>query len=88
MGAVSKEEWAAYVARIQAEYAARQAEARREYRRDWMARKRQKDRDTRQPSRVVLIIPPDLAAILLSQKPPGTPWPPYLLQLIRRAISQ
>jgi hypothetical protein len=40
MGAVSKEEWATYIARIQAECAAGQAEARREYRRQWMASKR------------------------------------------------
>jgi hypothetical protein len=83
MGAVSKEEWAADVARIQAEYAARQAEARREYRRQWMARKRQRDRDAKQPSRIVLDIPPDLAEILVSRKPAGLPWPEYLLGIIQ-----
>ena len=57
MAKVSKEEWEAYVTRIQAEYKARQAEARRLYRRDWMARKRQRDRDAKEPSRVVLEIP-------------------------------
>jgi len=87
MAGMSKEEREAYVARIQAEYKARQEEARRFYRRDWMARKRQRDRDAKQPSRVVLDIPPDLAAILVNQKPTGLPWPKYLLHLVRSAVS-
>jgi hypothetical protein len=51
MGKINREGWKAYVTRIQAEYKARQEEARRLYRRGWMARKRKRDRDAREPSR-------------------------------------
>ena len=83
MAKMKKEGWEAYVMRIQAEYKARQAEARRLYRRDWMARKRKRVRDAKQPSRLIIEVPPDLAVILVSRKPAGLPWPEYLLKLIR-----
>jgi hypothetical protein len=86
MGKINREGWKAYVTRIQAEYKARQEEARRLYRRGWMARKRKRDRDAREPSRVILDIPPDLGAILVSRKPAGVPWPEYVLQLVRTVV--
>ena len=87
MGAMTKEQWEAHIARIQAEWKARSAEARREYRRKWMARKRQRERDAKKPSRLIIEIPPDLAAILVSRKPAGAPWREYLVQLIRGATE-
>ena len=85
MGMMSKEQLQAHLAKIQAEYKAGVAEARREYRRKWMSRKRQRDRDAREPSRVVLDVPPDVAALLVSRKPAGQSWPEYLLQLVQTA---
>jgi hypothetical protein len=85
MGMMSKEQLQAHLAKIQAEYKIGAAEARREYRRKWMSRKRQRDRDAREPSRVVLDVPPDLAALLVSRKPAGLSWPEYLSALIQAA---
>lgn len=86
MAKMTHEEWAAHIARIQAECKAGQIEFRRKYRRDWMREKRRRDRDAKEPSRVVLAIPPDLAAILIRQKPAGLPWPQYLERLVRVAV--
>ena len=44
---------------------------------------RQRERDAWQPSRIILDIPPDHAAILVSRKPAALPWPEYLLKAIR-----
>jgi hypothetical protein len=87
MGKMSKDEWEAYIARIQAECAAGQAEGRREYRRQWMASKRARERACKVPSRVELELPVDAKIQLVKGRPSEQSWSQYLSALILKGLG-
>src|SRR5476649_55203 len=55
---------------------------RREYRRQWMALKREREREWTVPSRVDLELPLDAQIRLVKGRPSGQSWPEYLSALI------
>jgi hypothetical protein len=61
---------------------------RREYRRRWMALKREREREWTVPSRVDLELPLDAQIRLVKGRPSGQSWPEYLSSLILKGLGE
>lgn len=60
---------------------------RREYRRRWMALKREREREWTVPSRIDLDLPLDAQIRLVKGRPADQPWAQYLSALIVKGLS-
>src|ERR1700677_4178810 len=61
---------------------------RREYRRRWMALKREREREWTVPSRVDLELPLDAQIRLVKGRPSGHSWPEYLSALVLKGLAE